>query len=153
MNQKVNPLKPFLPASPSRRIPNAAYSVGFPPTWSAEFLLQVLQCRKLANKKGPCFWHGPFGCWLPGQDSVTTVETFCFFLRNLPFGFLTQHIRGAFPPTWSAESSLRVLLSGKLANKKAHALGKGPLFAGSPGRTRTCNLVVSDDGRLFREEH
>ena len=36
--------------------------------------------------------------WLPGQDSVTMVETFCFSLRHLPFGFLTQHIRGAFPP-------------------------------------------------------
>jgi hypothetical protein len=39
-----------------------------------------------------------FEIWLPGQDSVTTVETFCFSLRNLPFGFLTQHILGAFPP-------------------------------------------------------
>jgi hypothetical protein len=44
--------------------------------------------------------------WLPGQapfdrltaDLVTTVETFCFFLRHLPFGFLTLRIRGAFPP-------------------------------------------------------
>jgi hypothetical protein len=55
-----------------------------------------------------------------------------FSLRNLPFGFLTQHIRGAFPPTWSAESSLRVLQRGNLANKKAHAFSTGPLFAGSP---------------------
>ena len=30
--------------------------------------------------------------WLPEQDSVTTVETFCFSLRNLPFGFLPQQI-------------------------------------------------------------
>jgi hypothetical protein len=27
------------------------------------------------------------------HKSVTTVETFCFSLRNLPFGFLAQHIR------------------------------------------------------------
>jgi len=24
--------------------------------------------EKSANKKGPCFWHGPFGCWLPIVD-------------------------------------------------------------------------------------
>jgi len=30
--------------------------------------------------------------WPPGQDSVTTVETFCFPLRYLPFAFL-------LPPT------------------------------------------------------
>ncbi len=35
--------------------------------------------------------------WLPGQDSVTTVEAYSFSLRNLPFGFLR-------PPIWSAES-------------------------------------------------
>jgi hypothetical protein len=45
----------------------------------------------------------------------------CFSLRNLPFGFLTQLIRAAFPPTWSAESLLLVLQGGNSANKKAHA--------------------------------
>jgi hypothetical protein len=56
----------------------------------------------------------------------------CFSLRTLPFGFLTRHVRAAFPPTWSAESSLLVLQGGILANKKAHVFGMGPLFAGSP---------------------
>jgi hypothetical protein len=84
-----------------------------------------------------------FDNWLPGQDSVTTVETFCFSLRHLPFGFLTQRVRAAFPPTWSAESSLLVLQKGILANKKAHTHVRASLFTGSPGRTRTCNLVVN----------
>jgi hypothetical protein len=51
-------------------------------------------------KGAPTFSGVPLSAskWLPGQDSVTTVEICCFSLRNLPFGFLTQHIRGAFPP-------------------------------------------------------
>ena len=40
---------------------------------------------------------GMEGATQPLAD-VTTVETFCFSLRNLPFGFLAQHLRGAFPP-------------------------------------------------------
>ena len=47
------------------------------------------QKEKAASSKK----DGLFEIWLPGQDSVTTVETFCFSLRNLPFGFLTQRIR------------------------------------------------------------
>jgi len=43
----------------------------------------------------------------------------CFSLRNLPFGFLTQHVVGLFLPDRSAESSLRVLQKGKSANKKS----------------------------------
>ena len=54
-----------------------------------------------------------------------------FSLRNLPFGFLTQHICAAFPPTRSAESLLLVLQRRILANKKAHAYSIGPLFADS----------------------
>ena len=106
----------------------------FPPTWSAESSLRVPQRGILANKKAHAKKHGPFVCWLPGQDSVTTVETSCFSLRNLPFGFLTQHVREAFPPTWSAESSLRVPQRGNLANKKAHAKKHGPFVCWLPGQ-------------------
>jgi hypothetical protein len=47
----------------------------------------------LASEEGPRAGPGHYG------------RNFCFSLRNLPFGFLTQHIRGALPPTWSAEFS------------------------------------------------
>jgi hypothetical protein len=81
---------------------------------------------------------------LPGQDSVTTVETYCFSLRHLPFGFLTQHIGGAFPPYSVGGLLASSPASGKISKQKRPMLKSTDLlFAGSPGRTRTCNLVVN----------
>jgi len=40
----------------------------FFPIRSVESSLRVLQWGKLANKKGPCFWHSPFPYWLPIVD-------------------------------------------------------------------------------------
>jgi len=50
------------------------------------------------------------------------------FPASLPSGFLSQHFGGFFLPGRSAESSLQILKLGKLANKKAHAFGTGPLI-------------------------
>ena len=44
------------------------------------------------------------------------------------------HSVGLFLPIRSAESSLRVLQGGKLANKKAHAFGMGPFVCWLPGQ-------------------
>jgi hypothetical protein len=60
----------------------------FLPIRSAEFLLQVLQCRKLANKKGPCFWQGPFICWLP------VLDEFRNFLMSEEADIVLEHIKG-----------------------------------------------------------
>ena len=43
--------------------------------------------------------------WLRGEDSVTTVETFCFSLCDLPFRFLPQNVQAAFPP-YSVDGNL-----------------------------------------------
>jgi len=39
--------------------------------------MNVIDCEEifLSNKKGPTFHRQAFSIWLPGQDSVTTVET------------------------------------------------------------------------------
>ena len=67
-------------------------------------LTKVLPEPRIRLKREPA--HGPRFNLAPrvgpfdklSVNLVTTVETFCFSLRNLPFGFLPQHVRGAFPP-------------------------------------------------------
>jgi hypothetical protein len=78
--------------------------------------------------------------WLPGQDSVTTVETFCFFLRNLPFGFLPQHILCC-----SSSHPVGGILASSPANEKS-ANKKGPYY-----RTGlvVCWLPIVDEFRNF----
>jgi hypothetical protein len=77
-----------------------------------------------------------------GQDSVTTVETLSFSLRNLPFGFLSWHIlcRSSSHMVGGILASSPAIE--ETANKKAHTIVRASVFAGSPGRTRTCNLCA-----------
>jgi hypothetical protein len=82
----------------------------------------VLQGQKRGQDQSP----NPLNLLAPRAGLGHSGRTFCFSLRNLPFGFLMQRIRGAFPPTWSAESSLRVLQWRKLANKKGPCFWHGP---------------------------
>ena len=84
--------RPFLRAS-------CGWSETLSPSIELRTLFLALAGQALSKKGVISSDITPFASkWLPGQDSVTTVETFCFSLRNLPFGFLTRHIRGAFPP-------------------------------------------------------
>ncbi len=60
----------FLPASPPLRIPDAAHEWGFPPCSVDGILASSPANGKISKQKRPMLKkHGPFICWLPGQDS------------------------------------------------------------------------------------
>jgi len=98
--------------------------------------------------------------WLPGQNSfdvlkinsVTTVETFCFFLRNLPFGFLTQHVVGLFlpPGRWNPrfESCYRENWQTTRPMPKKH----GPFVCWLPFVDEFGNFLMSEDANIVLEQ-
>jgi hypothetical protein len=59
---------------------------------------------------------------------------------------------GLFLPIRSAESSLRVLQSGKLANKKAHAKKHGPLVCWLPIVDEFRNFLMSEEADFITEQ-
>jgi hypothetical protein len=59
---------------------------------------------------------------------------------------------GLFLPIRSAESSLRVLQSGKLTNKKAHAKKHGPFVCWLPVVDEFRNFLMSEEADIVLEQ-
>jgi hypothetical protein len=53
--------------------------------------------EKVSKQKRPMLLARALCLLAPRAGLGHYGRNFCFSLRNLPFGFLTQHIRGAFP--------------------------------------------------------
>ena len=65
--------------------------------------------------------------WLPGAGFGHYGRNICFSLRNLPFGFLARHVRGAFPP-----DSVGGILASSPAKGNRQQTKKGPCFSQGP---------------------
>ncbi len=86
--------------------------------------------------------------WLPGQDSGLRPRT-CRSLRLLPKGALPlwrSSLRSSLSPRKRGENFSPHPFGSRPArgakNKKAHLKNRWAIF-GSPGRTRTCDLLVT----------
>ncbi len=91
------------------------------------------QSEILANKKAHTFSTGPLFT-APRAGLGYYGRGFRLSLRSLPFVFLTPDFVGLFLPDRSAESSLRILQWGILANKKAYAFRIDPFVYWLPGQ-------------------
>ena len=94
----------------------------------------VFEILRNLDKKGPYLTYGPRCLLAPRAGLGHYGRNSRFSLRHLPFGFLTRHIRGAFPPTSVGGILASSPAMGKSANKKGPYYPYGPLVCWLPGQ-------------------